>query len=125
MDASKPVIEVTQQFTFDAAHYLGDAPADSNRRIHGHSFYADVTLCGDADPATGWVRDFAEIGAVLDEIRACLDHRLLNDLAGLGAPTLENLARYIFRAAKRRLPEVSRVKLERPSLGQSCTYEET
>jgi 6-pyruvoyltetrahydropterin/6-carboxytetrahydropterin synthase len=124
MGASKPAVEVTQQFTFDAAHYLDAAPADSNRRIHGHSFYADVTLRGDIDPAKGWVRDFAEIYAVLNEIRGSLDHRLLNDLPQLGAPTLENLARYIFREAKRRLPEVSRVKLARPSLGQSCTYEE-
>ena len=125
MSAGKPVFEVTQQFTFDAAHYLGAAPMDSNRRIHGHSFYADVTLRGDADPAKGWVRDFAEINAVLGEIRASLDHRLLNDLPELGMPTLENLARHIFREVSRRLPEVSRVKLARPSLGQSCTYEET
>ena len=119
------VVEVTQQFTFDAAHYLGAAPADSNRRIHGHSFYADVTLRGASDPAKGWVRDFAEINAALNEIRTSLDHLLLNDLPQLGTPTLENLARYIFREAKRRFPEVSRVKLARPSLGQSCTYEET
>lgn len=119
------VVEVTQRFTFDAAHYLGDALADSNRRIHGHSFYADVTLRGDTDPAKGWLRDFAEILAVLNEIRASLDHRLLNDLPELGTPTLENLARYIYGETKRRFPEVSRVRLARPSLGQSCTYEET
>ena len=119
------VVEVTQQFTFDAAHYLGGAPADSNRRIHGHSFYADVTLRGDTDPARGWVRDFAEINVAINEIRALLDHRLLNDLPELGVPTLENLARHIFCEAKRRLPEVSLVRLSRPSLGQSCTYEET
>lgn len=119
------VVEVTQQFTFDAAHYLGAAPADSNRRIHGHSFYADVTLRGDTDPERGWVRDFAEISAALHEVRASLDHRLLNDLPELGVPTLENLARHIFREVKRRLPEVSRVRLSRPSLGQSCIYEET
>lgn len=121
----KSVLEITQQFTFDAAHYLDAAPEDSNRRIHGHSFYADVTLRGEADLTTGWVRDFAEVSGVLDDIRTSLDHTLLNDLPQLGAPTLENLARYIFREAKRRLPEVSRVKLARPSLGQSCTYEGT
>jgi len=119
------IVEITQQFTFDAAHYLGDAPADSNRRIHGHSFYVDVTLRGDPDPVKGWLRDFGEVNAVLNEIRTSLDHRLLNDLPHLGPPTVENLARYIFREAKRRLPEVSRVRLARPSLGQSCTYEET
>ena len=118
------MIEITQQFGFDAAHYLEDAPLGSNRRMHGHSFYAEVTLKGEADARTGWVRDFSEVNAVLGDIRAGLDHSLLNDIGGLGAPTLENLARYIYREAKKRLPEVCRVKLSRPSVGQSCVYEE-
>ena len=70
------------------------------------------------------MRDFTEVNAALSEIRGELDHQLLNDLEGLGAPTLENLAGYIYRRAKARLPEVCRVKLSRPSSGQSCVYEE-
>ena len=118
------MIEITQQFSFDAAHYLGEAPSANNRRLHGHSFYAEVTLKGEPDPRKGWVRDFAEISAALDAIRGELDHQLLNDIAGIGAPTLENLARFIFREAKARLPEVCRVRLARPSIGQSCVCEE-
>jgi len=118
------MIEITQQFAFDAAHYLAEAPADSNRRLHGHSFYAEVTLKGEPDPEKGWVRDFNEVNAALTDIREALDHRLLNELDGLGAPTLENLARFIYGQAKTRLPEVSRVRLSRPSIGQSCVYEE-
>ncbi len=120
----KPVIEITQQFGFDAAHYLDQAPSGVNRRLHGHSFYAEVTLKGEPDPAKGWVRDFDEVNAVLGEIRRALDHQLLNDIDGLGAPTLENLARYIFGQAKAQLPEVTRVRLSRPSSGQACVYEE-
>ena len=118
-----PIIEITQQFGFDAAHYLEAAPSSSNRRMHGHSFYAEVTLKGEQDPAKGWVRDFEEVNAALAAIRTNLDHQVLNDIAGIGAPTLENLARYIFREAKARLPQVSRVRLARPSSGQSCVYE--
>jgi 6-pyruvoyltetrahydropterin/6-carboxytetrahydropterin synthase len=120
----KQSLEITQQFTFDAAHYLGAAPTDSNRRIHGHSFYVDVTLRGEPDPGRGWVRDFAEINRVLGEIRDSLDHRMLNDLPEIGMPTLENLARFIFREIKRRLPETCRIRISRPSLGQSCMYEQ-
>jgi 6-pyruvoyltetrahydropterin/6-carboxytetrahydropterin synthase len=119
------MIEITQQFGFDAAHYLELAPLGSNRRMHGHSFYAEVTLRGEADPVKGWVRDFAEVNAALLEMRGRLDHQLLNEIAGLGAPTLENLARYIFREAKAKLPETCRVRLSRPSSGQSCVYEES
>ena len=117
-------VEITQQFGFDAAHYLEDAPSGVNRRMHGHSFYAEVTLAGEPDPEKGWVRDFGEVNTVLMSIRGELDHQLLNEIAGLGAPTLENLARHIFREAKARLPEVCRVRLSRPSSGQSCVYEE-
>ncbi len=118
------MIEITQQFGFDAAHYLEGAASDANRRLHGHSFFAEVTLKGKPDPQKGWVRDFNEVNAALSAIRESLDHQLLNEIAGIGQPTLENLARYIFREAKQSLPEVSRVKLTRPSVGQSCVYEE-
>jgi 6-pyruvoyltetrahydropterin/6-carboxytetrahydropterin synthase len=117
-------LEITQQFGFDAAHYLEDAPAAENRRLHGHSFYAEVSLRGAPDPVKGWVRDLGEVSSVLDEIREQLDHRLLNEVEGLGTPTLENLARFIFARARAKLPEVVRVRLSRPSYGQSCTYEE-
>ena len=116
------MIELSQEFGFDAAHYLGNGAAE-NRRLHGHSFYAEVTLRGEPDPATGFLRDLGEVDAVLKALREMLDHRLLNDIEGLGIPTLENLAKFIFVRAKASLPEVVRVKLRRPSYGQSCVYE--
>ena len=98
------MIEITQQFGFDAAHHLGEGAAE-NRRLHGHSFYVDVTLRGEPDPATGFLRDFGQVDAALKQLRESLDHRLLNDVDGLGTPTLENLARFIYAGAKARLPE--------------------
>lgn len=119
----RAMIELTQEFGFDAAHYLGQG-APENARLHGHSFYCEVTLRGEPDSKTGFLRDLGEVKAALDDIRVTLDHRLLNEVDGLGNPTLENLARYIFARAKKALPEVARVKLRRPSYGQSCVYEE-
>jgi 6-pyruvoyltetrahydropterin/6-carboxytetrahydropterin synthase len=116
------MIELSQEFGFDAAHYLGNGAAE-NRRLHGHSFYAEVTLRGEPNPATGFLRDLGEVDAVLKSIRDGLDHRLLNEIEGLGTPTLENLSRYIFTRARAALPEVVRVKLRRPSYGQTCVYE--
>ena len=91
--------------------------------MHGHSFYAEVTLRGEPDAASGILRDLGEVDRVLKTIRESLDHRLLNDVEGLGTPTLENLAKFIFLRAKLALPEVARVKLRRPSYGQTCVYE--
>ncbi|MEY4966872.1 MAG: hypothetical protein RL274_2455 [Pseudomonadota bacterium] len=116
------MIELSQEFGFDAAHYLGNGAAE-NRRLHGHSFYAEVTLRGEANPATGFLRDLGDVDAALKAIRATLDHRLLNDIEELGIPTLENLAKYIYVRAKAALPEVVRVKLRRPSYSQTCVYE--
>ena len=116
------MIELSQEFGFDAAHYLGNS-APENRRLHGHSFYAEVTLRGEPNPATGFLRDLGDVDAALKSIRAELDHRLLNDIEELGAPTLENISRFIFQRAKAALPEVVRVKLRRPSYGQTCVSE--
>jgi len=116
------MIEITQEFGFDAAHFLGLGGAE-NRRVHGHSFYVEVTLRGEPSPASGVVRDLGEVNDALKAIRDDLDHRLLNDVDGLGLPTLENLARYIFKRARTALPEVVRVRIRRPSYGQSCSYE--
>ena len=115
------MIEISQEFTFDAAHFLEGAP--EYRRMHGHSFYAEVTLRGEADAGTGVLRDLGEVNAVLAQIREILDHCLLNEVEGLGKPTLENLAKFIFLRAKAALPETARVKLRRPTYGQTCTYE--
>jgi 6-pyruvoyltetrahydropterin/6-carboxytetrahydropterin synthase len=63
------------------------------------------------------------VDAALKSVRDMLDHRLLNAVEGLGPPTLENLARFIYVRAKAKLPEVARVRIARPSYGQSCTYD--
>jgi 6-pyruvoyltetrahydropterin/6-carboxytetrahydropterin synthase len=116
------MIELTQEFGFDAAHWV-EQGAPENARLHGHSFYVEVTLRGDADKETGWLRDLGEVRAALDRVRSRLDHRLLNEVEGLRTPTLENLAQFIFDEAKKVLPETVRVRVRRPSYGQSCVYE--
>jgi 6-pyruvoyltetrahydropterin/6-carboxytetrahydropterin synthase len=116
-------VEIVKEFSFDAAHFLPTA-ADGHpyRRMHGHSFAAEVALTGTPDPALGWLIDFAVIEAALAALRDRLDHRVLNDLAGLGVPTLENLAAWIYRELDAELPGLSRVTVRRPSSGESCTY---
>ena len=56
------MIEISQRFSFDAAHHL-NAGAPENRRLHGHSFYVEVTLRGEADKETGFLRDFGQVDA--------------------------------------------------------------
>jgi len=51
--------------------------------------------------------DFKDLSVILDDVLAGLDHRDLNTLEEFRKknPTAENLAAYIFRSAKERLPD--------------------
>ncbi len=117
------MIIISKEFRFDAAHFLPTAEkGHPNARLHGHSFVAVVTLEGAADATTGWIRDFAEIDAAVADVRARLDHHLLNEIKGLEQPTLERLARFIFDVLRHSLPELASVTVRRDSLGETCTY---
>lgn len=116
-------VEIVKEFAFDAAHFLPTAAeGHPYRRMHGHSFYAEVALAGTPDPVSGWLVDFAVIEAALATLRDRLDHRVLNDIPGLTVPTLENLAAWIYGELEARLPGLTRVTVRRPSSGESCTY---
>jgi 6-pyruvoyltetrahydropterin/6-carboxytetrahydropterin synthase len=116
-------VEIVKEFAFDAAHFLPTAAeGHPYRRMHGHSFSAEVALAGTPDPAAGWLVDFAVIEAALAALRDRLDHRLLNDIPGLAVPTLETLAAWIYGELEAKLPGLARVTVRRPSSGESCTY---
>jgi 6-pyruvoyltetrahydropterin/6-carboxytetrahydropterin synthase len=115
---------VSQKFFFDAAHTLKrDIEAEASRRIHGHTYHAEVWLTGPLDPATGMVIDLGLLRQHLAEVREQLDHRMLDDIAGLGAPTLENLCLFIAHAMPALRPNMARVRVWREALGDACTLE--
>jgi len=116
-------VEIAYRFGFDAAHHFDHFPeGHPNRQLHGHSFQVEVALEGEPDAATGFIADFGDIEAACAHVRGQLDHRMLNDIAGLQQPSLENLARWIWNALRPRLPALCRVTVRRDSAGQSCTY---
>ena len=48
--------ELSKQFRFEAAHTLNRViEAEPSRRIHGHSYRAEITLRGEPDPQTAWI----------------------------------------------------------------------
>jgi 6-pyruvoyltetrahydropterin/6-carboxytetrahydropterin synthase len=117
------MLSITKEFKFDAAHYLPTAEkGHPNARMHGHSFTVALTLEGDVDPSSGFIRSFAEIDRLVAPLRERLDHHLLNEIKGLDVPTLERLAHYIFEELAGALPELVTVTVRRDSVGESCTY---
>ena len=117
-------MRITKQFNFDAAHYLPHMPqGHPNRRLHGHSFRVIVALDGTPVRETGLIRDFGEVERALDAVRAELDHRFLNEIEGLAAPTLENIAIWLWHRLSRPLPGLARIEIHRDSCGEACIYE--
>lgn len=113
--------EISQTFFFDAAHTLERAiETESSRRVHGHTYNAEVFISGQPDPKTGMVMDLGLVRREVAELREQLDHHLLNEVEGLGAPTLENLCQFIARKLQPRLPGLSAVRVWRNSIGDAC-----
>lgn len=116
-------MEVSYRFGFDAAHHFENFPdGHPYRGVHGHSFQVEIALAGKPDPATGFVADLGEVERACAGVRGELDHRMLNEIEGLGKPSLENLCTFIWRALEPRFPGLARVTVRRDSQGQACTY---
>lgn len=120
------MFELSQSFHFDAAHTLrravSPAEAAGSRRIHGHTYSAEVTLRGERQPGSGMVVDLAELRAVIETIRQQLDHHFLDEVPGLGPATLENLCVFIFDRIKSQLPQLAEVSVRRERSGDRCVY---
>ncbi len=114
-------LEISQRFYFDAAHrLLREIEAEGSRRIHGHTYHAEVSVRGTANPATGMVMDLGLIRLEVEKIRAQLDHHFLDEVAGLGIPTLENLCAFIAAKMQSQGLSLSRVSVWRQALGDRC-----
>jgi len=119
-----PQLTLSQRFFFDAAHTLRrEIESEGSRRIHGHTYHAEVSVSGPLDPATGMVIDLGLLRERLQAVREQLDHHLLDDVPGLGIPTLENLCLFISRALADLRPPPSQVRVWRDALGDACLLE--
>lgn len=115
---------VSQRFFFDAAHTLKrKIEAEGSRRIHGHTYHAEVFLSGPRDPVTGMVIDLGLLRQGLAEVRERLDHHMLDEVPDLGPPTLENLCLFIARALPPLGPQLSCVRVWREAVGDACTLD--
>ena len=114
--------EISQRFFFEAAHTLSrEVEAEGSRRIHGHTYHAELAVSGRPDPKSGMVMDLARLRELAGVARERLDHRLLNEVEGLGPPTLENLCAYLWRTFESRGCVPSRVTHWREGMGDSCS----
>lgn len=118
------MFELTKGFRFEAAHTLAGRVVDAepSRRIHGHSYRAEVVVRGAPDPATGMIIDLGVFEQALAGVRDGLDHHFLDEVAGLGPATLENLAVWIWHRLEPVCARLARVTVHRDSNAESCTF---
>ena len=110
-------VRLSKSFGFEAAHWLPCFPEGHKcRRMHGHSFRVDVIVEGELDPSVGYLIDFADIKRATEPIERALDHRCLNEIAGLENPTSEMVAAWIWARLKPALPMLSEIVVH-----ETCT----
>jgi 6-pyruvoyltetrahydropterin/6-carboxytetrahydropterin synthase len=114
---------IFRHFTFDSAHFLPNVPDGHKcREIHGHTYKLTVFIEGPVDTNSGWVTDFADVKLAINDTVEKVDHKLLNNIAGLENPTCELLAIWLWDKIKETIPELKKIELyETPTSG--VTYE--
>ena len=116
-------MRIYKEFHFEAAHFLPSAPpGHPNARVHGHSFRVRVTVDGEPDAETGLVMHLEDLESALENAREALDHRLLNEVEGLAAPTLERVTVWLWDRLHNRLPGLAEIEVARDSCHEGCLY---
>lgn len=124
-DAARRLImraRLTKDFTFEAAQTLPKAPQGHKcRRIHGHSFKVEVSIEGEVDPTVGWIYDHANISAAMKPLLKILDHSYINDVEGLGNPTIENMAEWFWKKLEPLCPGLCEIVVHETPTAR-CSY---
>ena len=115
-------MELFKEFGFEAAHRLPNVPPGHKcARLHGHSFRVAVHVEGDVGTQSGWVMDFSDLRDAFAPVFESLDHRYLNEIAGLENPTSEVLAMWIWERLATVLPGLSQITVQE-TCTSGCTY---
>lgn len=112
------MLSLSRTVHFNAAHRLHRADrsdewnratygAGANPTGYGHNYALEVTVAGQADPASGMIVNLTDLDRILkEEVDRPLDHRFLNlevpEFAET-VPTAEHLALHIWRKVDARL----------------------
>jgi 6-pyruvoyltetrahydropterin/6-carboxytetrahydropterin synthase len=116
-------MRIYKEFLFEAAHFLPSAPqGHPNSRIHGHSFRARIVIDGEPNPDTGYIFHFDDLAAAIADAHDALDHRLLNEVEGLEAPTLERISIWLWNRLENRVPGLAEIHVSRDSCHEGCIY---
>ena len=87
-------VQLVKEFLIEAAH-RNTTVTGPGERLHGHSFRIEVIVEGEVDPRLGWLIDYGDIKEAFRPLREQLDHRYLNEIQGMNAASLSDIAAWI------------------------------
>jgi 6-pyruvoyltetrahydropterin/6-carboxytetrahydropterin synthase len=101
-----PVYEVAKDVVFSAAHQIR-MHGGKCERLHGHNWRIRLHARAARLNGIGMVVDFADLQRVVADLCARFDHRNVNEVPPFTEvnTTAENLARFFYEEANRRLLE--------------------
>ena len=113
---------------FSAAHYLRGYKGKCEA-LHGHNWAVEMEAGFDRLDSAGMGMDYKDMKRILREIIEPFDHTELNRLTIFFSqnPTTENIARFVYEEAKKRLSEYDLKRLSITvweSEDSCCRYEE-
>lgn len=87
--------ELNKDINFSAAHFIPNEKAGVCSRVHGHTYFANVTIGGNELDEMGFLVNFRDIKSIINDT---FDHRLMNDLHAFEntPPSTESVAKLIF-----------------------------
>ncbi|RAI83260.1 6-carboxytetrahydropterin synthase QueD [Macrococcoides caseolyticum subsp. hominis] len=98
--------ELNKDINFSAAHFIPNEKAGVCSRVHGHTYFANVTIGGNELDETGFLVNFRDIKSIINDT---FDHRLMNDLEAFQGtpPSTESVAKLIFEKIEAHLDTLS------------------
>jgi 6-pyruvoyltetrahydropterin/6-carboxytetrahydropterin synthase len=120
------MFEVNVDETFSAGHALRGYKGKCENP-HGHNYKVRVTVQGPELDSIGLLFDFVHLKQILHAIIDTMDHKYLNDQAPFDYinPSAENIAKYFYDEALRKMREVAGAGNQRAPHIASVTVWET
>jgi len=97
--------ELNKDMNFSSAHYIPDERAGACARVHGHTYFLNLTIAGDMLDDLGFLVNFSELKKL---IHGRFDHQLLNELPEVKGtiPSTEKMAELIYKLVQDYLDEL-------------------
>jgi 6-pyruvoyltetrahydropterin/6-carboxytetrahydropterin synthase len=99
--------ELNKDMHIAAAHYIPHEDAGKCQKVHGHTYFVNVTIAGDDLDDSGFLVNFSSIKKLIHDR---FDHTILNDHTDLFSekdsnyfPTTEGMARAVWEVIQREL----------------------